>query len=172
MTKPAIESPQGRTAARDALTRLMRKHVGVGRALTLREFAERAVDPVTGTTISKSTVGNLVTGSSIKITPEILGAIAAGLGVPLRLVQAAAAEQYVGLVLDHEAKPHKGTMEQSDIESVLWDCVTAPDDDSSHLGYQTTGVGKLAELIAEQSRRINELESKVAALAAGRPDEK
>ncbi|WP_277325856.1 hypothetical protein [Streptomyces sp. JH14] len=37
------------------------------------------------------------------MTPEILGAIAAGLGVPLRLVQAAAAEQYVGLVLDDSA---------------------------------------------------------------------
>jgi hypothetical protein len=44
--------------------------------------------------------------------------------------------------------------------------VTAPDDDSSHLGYQTTGISKLAELIAEQSRMINELASKVAELAA------
>ncbi|MET7857104.1 hypothetical protein ABZS81_07725 [Streptomyces sp. NPDC005318] len=77
--------------------------VGEGRLLTIRVFAERAIDPVTGTTISKSTAGNLVTGARIKITPEILGAIAAGLGVPLRLVQAAAAEQYVGLVLDDSA---------------------------------------------------------------------
>lgn len=161
-----------RTADRDALTRLVQKRVGKGSPLTLREFAERAIDPVTGTTISKSTVGNLVTGSSIKITPEVLGAIAAGLGVPLRLVQAAAAEQYVGLVLDHEAKPHEETMEQSDIESALWDGVTAPDDDSSHLGYQTTGNSKLAELIAEQSRRLNELESKVAELAADHATEK
>ncbi|MFE7243814.1 helix-turn-helix domain-containing protein [Streptomyces sp. NPDC057580] len=68
-------------------------------ALRIREFAERAVDPETGATISKSTVGNLVTGSRIKITPEVLGAIAAGLGVPLRLVQVAATEQYVGLVV-------------------------------------------------------------------------
>lgn len=101
--EPAIEAPQGRTAALDALTRLMRKHVGVGRALTLREFAERAIDPATGTTISKSTAGNLVTGSRIKITPQVLGAIAAGLGVPKRLVQAAATEQYVGLILDDSA---------------------------------------------------------------------
>ncbi|MFC8262683.1 hypothetical protein ACFUNF_34995 [Streptomyces sp. NPDC057291] len=82
----------------------MREHVGEGRPLTIRVFAERAIDPRTGTAISKSTAGNLVTGSRIKITPEILGAIAVGLGVPLRLVQAAAAEQYVGLVLDHGAK--------------------------------------------------------------------
>jgi hypothetical protein len=77
----------------------MREHVGEGRPLTLRVFAERAIDPRTGTTVSKSTAGNLVTGSRIKITPEILGAIAAGLGVAKRLVQAAAAEQYVGVVL-------------------------------------------------------------------------
>lgn len=103
MREPAIEAPQGRTAARDALTALVREHVGEGRPLTLREFAERAIDSKTGTTISKSTAGNLATGSHIKITPEVLGAIAAGLGVPLRLVQAAAAEQYVGLVLNPAA---------------------------------------------------------------------
>jgi hypothetical protein len=85
------------------LTQLVKEHAGEGRPLTLREFAERAVDPETGTTISKSTAGNLVTGSRIKITPEVLAAIAAGLGVPLRRVQAAAAEQYVGLVLDDPA---------------------------------------------------------------------
>ncbi|MGC5001169.1 hypothetical protein [Streptomyces sp. DT203] len=63
------------------------------------------MDPETGTTISRSTGGILVTGSRIKITPEVLGAIATGLGVPLRLVQAAAAEQYVGLVLGDPAAP-------------------------------------------------------------------
>ncbi|MFE7394248.1 hypothetical protein [Streptomyces sp. NPDC057582] len=81
----------------------MREQVGEGRPLTIRAFAERAIDSETGTTISKSTVGNLVQGSRIKITPEVLGAIAAGLGVPLRLVQAAATEQYVGLVLGDPA---------------------------------------------------------------------
>jgi hypothetical protein len=102
----------GRTADRNALTRLVQKHVGKGSPLTLREFAERAIDPGTGTTISKSTAGNLVTGSRIKITPQVLGAIAAGLGVPKRLVQAAAAEQYVGLVLGDPAsrKPAAGEM--------------------------------------------------------------
>lgn len=98
-----IEAPRGRAVARDALTRLVKEHVGEGRPLTIRVFAERAIDPETGTTISKSTAGNLVTGSRIKITPEVLGAIAAGLGVPLRLVQAAAAEQYVGVVLNDPA---------------------------------------------------------------------
>lgn len=84
----------------DALTRLVQEHVGEGRALTVRAFAERAVDPKSRTTISKSTAGNLVQGHRIKITPEVLGAIAAGLGLPLASVQAAAMEQYVGIVVD------------------------------------------------------------------------
>lgn len=84
----------------DALTRLVQEHVGEGRALTVRAFAERAVDPVTGTSVSKSTAGNLVQGHRIKITPEVLAAIAAGLGLPLARVQAAAMEQYVGVVVD------------------------------------------------------------------------
>jgi len=84
----------------DALTRLVQEHVGEGRALTVRAFAQRAVDPVSGTSISKSTAGNLVQGHQIKITPEVLGAIAAGLRLPLAAVQAAAMEQYVGVVVD------------------------------------------------------------------------
>ncbi|WP_069743075.1 hypothetical protein [Streptomyces sp. EN23] len=84
----------------DALTRLVQEHVGDGRALTIRAFAQAAVDPVSGTSISKSTAGNLVQGHSVKITPEVLGAIAAGLGVPLAQVQLAAMRQYVGVVVD------------------------------------------------------------------------
>ncbi|MGW6420372.1 hypothetical protein [Streptomyces sp. NPDC055055] len=84
----------------DALTRLVQERVGEGRALTVRAFAERAVDPVSGTSISKSTAGNLVQGHQIKITPEVLAAIAAGLDIPLREVQAAAMRQYVGIVVD------------------------------------------------------------------------
>lgn len=83
-----------------ALTRLVQEHVGEGRPITVRRFAEQAVDPKTGTRISKSTVGNLIQGHVIKITPAVLGAIAAGLDVPLLKVQAAAMQQYVGLVLD------------------------------------------------------------------------
>lgn len=84
----------------DALTRLVQEHVGDGRPLTIRSFAAAAIDPDTGESISKSTVGNLVQGHRIKITPEILRAIAAGLGEPLPKVQKAAMEQYVGVVID------------------------------------------------------------------------
>lgn len=60
----------------------------------------------------------------------------------------------------------------SDIETILWDCVNEPTEDDSYLGYQTSGISKLAELIAEQSRRIGELEAKVAELTAGRTIER
>ncbi|MEU0397979.1 hypothetical protein ABZ208_35540 [Streptomyces sp. NPDC006208] len=84
----------------DALTRLVQAHVGEGRALTIRAFALAAVDPETGSTLSKSTVGNLVQGHRIKINPSIVRSIAAGLGMPLATVQAAVMEQYVGVVVD------------------------------------------------------------------------
>jgi hypothetical protein len=87
-----------------ALTSLVQEHVGPGRPLTVREFAERAVyrNPENGetTTISKSTAGSLLQGHQIKISPDVLAAIAAGLGRPLADVQAAAMRQYVGVVVD------------------------------------------------------------------------
>lgn len=91
---------QGRAPAPDALTRLVQAHVGEGRPLRIRRFADRAVDPETGWTPSKSLVGNIVAGHQVKVTPALVRAVAAGLSVPLRAVQTAAAEQYLGLVLD------------------------------------------------------------------------
>lgn len=82
------------------LTTLVQERVGAGRELRIREFAERAVDPDTGLSPSKSLVGNIVAGHQVKISPALIRAVAAGLGVPLRTVQAAAAEQYVGVRLD------------------------------------------------------------------------
>jgi hypothetical protein len=84
----------------DALTRLVQEHVGRGRPITIRDFAAAAIDPRTGEGLSKSTVGNLTQGHTIKITPQIVRAIAAGLGEPLARVQAAAMEQYLGVVVD------------------------------------------------------------------------
>lgn len=83
----------------DALTRLVQAHVGENRRLRIREFAERAVDPESGWSPSKSLVGNIVAGHQVKVTPGLIRAIAGGLGVLVGLVQVAAAEQYLGLVL-------------------------------------------------------------------------
>ena len=86
----------------DALTHVVQAHVGEGRPLRIRQFADRAVDPKTGWTPSKSLVDNIVGGHQVKVTPGLLRAVAAGLGVPLSVVQTAAAEQYLGLVLKPE----------------------------------------------------------------------
>ncbi|MFF7485577.1 hypothetical protein ACFZBC_08775 [Streptomyces luteogriseus] len=81
----------------DALTRLVQEHVGRGRRLTVRAFEERAVDPVSGRRLSKSLAGNIVQGHQIKVTPEVLRAIAAGIGESLAAVRAAAIQQYIGI---------------------------------------------------------------------------
>lgn len=81
----------------DALTRLVQQHVGRGRRLTFRAFEEQAVDPRTGRRISKSTAENIVKGHQIKLTPEIVRAVAAGLNVPHAQVREAAIRQYVGI---------------------------------------------------------------------------
>jgi hypothetical protein len=56
-------------------------------------------------------------------------------------------------------------MNQNDIESLLWDCVDSGDDPDGR-GYQSSGITKLAALLAEQGRRVSELENKVAELTA------
>lgn len=81
----------------DALTRLVQEHVGRGRRLTFRAFEEQAVDPLTRRRISKSTAENVAKGHQIKVTPEVLRAIAAGIGEDIRRVRAAAIRQYIGI---------------------------------------------------------------------------
>ncbi|MGY0067676.1 hypothetical protein ACWZEH_12790 [Streptomyces sp. QTS137] len=81
----------------DALTRLVQQHVGRGKRLTFRAFEEQAVDPRTGRRIGKSTAQNVTRGHQIKVTPEVLRAIAAGIDVDISLVRAAAIRQYIGI---------------------------------------------------------------------------
>ncbi|WP_069773071.1 hypothetical protein [Streptomyces sp. LUP30] len=99
----------------EALTRLVQEHVGRGRRLTFRAFEEQAVDPVTGRRISKSTAENVARGHQIKVTPEVLRAIAAGIGVDLSLVRAAAIQQYIGI----EISDPFGTAPDDDDDAVV-----------------------------------------------------
>ncbi|MEV0438990.1 hypothetical protein AB0I84_07800 [Streptomyces spectabilis] len=68
--------------------------------MTYRKLADRMTDPVTGYVISPSTVFKVTKGQAIRIEPKVIRAFAAGLGLPLRTVQLAAAAEYVGLVAD------------------------------------------------------------------------
>jgi hypothetical protein len=81
---------------RDALTELVKCHVGEGRRMTTREFAAAAVDPQTGWSPSKSLVGNIITGKNYKVTPQLVSAVSAGLGVERRIVAVAAHFQVIG----------------------------------------------------------------------------
>lgn len=65
---------------------------------TYRKFTERAIDPETGYQPSHTTVRKIVLGEGVKISPALVRSIAAGVGKPVREVQIAAAQQYVGLV--------------------------------------------------------------------------
>ncbi|CAM5265823.1 putative protein OS=Streptomyces fumanus OX=67302 GN=GCM10018772_04750 PE=4 SV=1 [Streptomyces fumanus] len=65
--------------------------------MTFRAFEEQAVDPVTGYRISKSTAQELTRGHQIKVTPQVLRAVAAGLGEDPAKVRAAAIRQYIGI---------------------------------------------------------------------------
>ncbi|MFD9069763.1 hypothetical protein [Streptomyces lasiicapitis] len=68
--------------------------------MTYRKLAERMVDPETGYAISSSTVFKVSKGQAIRVERRVIRAFAAGLGLPLRDVQLAAAAEYIGLVAD------------------------------------------------------------------------
>jgi hypothetical protein len=81
---------------RDALTELVQQHVGRGKRWSTREFAARAIDPSSQWAPSKSLVGKIVAGQGYDITPELVGAIAVGLGLPREIIAAAAHLQLIG----------------------------------------------------------------------------
>lgn len=82
----------------ETLEQLVADRVGPGRELTYRAFQAKAIDAATGYQPSVDVLWKVGTGKSFKLSPELVGAIAAGLGLPSRRVQAAAAYQYTGLV--------------------------------------------------------------------------
>lgn len=81
---------------RDALTELVQQHVGEGKPWTVRAFAARAVDTATGYSPSPSLVGKIIAGQAYKVTPELVSALALGLGLPRDVVAAAAHYQVIG----------------------------------------------------------------------------
>ncbi|MEU3962878.1 hypothetical protein AB0F42_24250 [Streptomyces buecherae] len=80
----------------DALTALVQAHVGQDRTWSIREFAERAIDPETGWSPSKSLIGKIASGQSYTVSPPLVSALAAGLELPRDVVAAAAHFQLIG----------------------------------------------------------------------------
>lgn len=81
---------------RDALTEIVRQHVGAGRRMSTREFAAVAVDPESGWSPSKSLVAKIIGGQGYDVTPQLVSAVAAGLGLDREIVAAAAHLQVIG----------------------------------------------------------------------------
>lgn len=52
------------------------------------------------------------------------------------------------------------------LESLLWDCVDQGDDPDGR-GYESSGITKLAELLAGYEQRIAELEARLGERGAG-----
>lgn len=82
----------------ETLTDLVAARVGSGGTMTYRKFEERAIDPVSGHKPSLGVLWKVAKGERVIIDPELVRAVAAGLGLPEERVQAAAAYQYTGLV--------------------------------------------------------------------------
>ncbi|MEV6105754.1 hypothetical protein AB0M28_13705 [Streptomyces sp. NPDC051940] len=78
------------------LTELVAEHVGRGRPMTFRAFEDRAVDPDSGYKPSRTTLHKISQGLPVMLSPELVRAVAAGLGIPEGRAQAAAALQYAG----------------------------------------------------------------------------
>lgn len=81
---------------RDALTELVKAHVGAGRRWSTREFAVVAVDPESGWSPSKSLVAKIIAGQGYDVTPQLVSAIAAALELDRQVVAAAAHLQVIG----------------------------------------------------------------------------
>lgn len=86
------------TKEAETLTDLVAERVGEGRGMTYRQFEERAVDRKTGRRPSRDVLWKISKGKPVKVDPAIVGAVAAGLGLPENRVRAAAAYQYTGLI--------------------------------------------------------------------------
>lgn len=84
---------------RDALTELVQRHVGTHTGsdkMSVAAFCKVAIDPDSGYQPSNGLIGKIVRGDSYTITPRLVGAIAAGLGLPREVAAAAAHLQLIG----------------------------------------------------------------------------
>lgn len=81
----------------ETLTQLVAERVGgEGSGLTYRAFERQAVDPKSGYKPGRSTLHKISKGLPVMLSPDLVNAVAAGLGLPPERVQRAAAFQYTG----------------------------------------------------------------------------
>lgn len=81
----------------ETLTQLVYDVAGTrGSGLTYAQLAARSRDEDTGYQPSANLLHKIGTGQEVKLNERLVRAVAAGLGLPVRRVQAAAARQYLG----------------------------------------------------------------------------
>ncbi|MFJ1650039.1 hypothetical protein ACIOC2_01225 [Streptomyces sp. NPDC088337] len=68
--------------------------------MSTREFAVQAVDPKSGWSPSKSLVAKIIADQGYDITPQLVSALAVGLGLDREVVAAAAHLQIIGYTDD------------------------------------------------------------------------
>ena len=84
----------------ETLAQLVRDHAGGEGKLTFVQLSERSIDPTSGYRPSANLLHRIASDVDVKINPRLVRAIAAGLGMPLPRVQAAAARQFIGWEVD------------------------------------------------------------------------
>lgn len=83
----------------ETLEQLIAERVGRGRQMTWRQFEDQAIDAKSGHQPSRDVLWKIGNGKPAKINRQVVGAIAAGLGLPLQRIQIAATYQLTGLVI-------------------------------------------------------------------------
>lgn len=75
--------------------------------ISLRELEARAIDPDTGEQARFGWISKVEKGRSVDApSPEVLRALAAGLGLPLRVLQEAAAAQFLDMITHVWSQDH------------------------------------------------------------------
>lgn len=82
----------------ETLTDLVSDRVGKGRPMTFDQFEEKAIDPKSQHRVSRGVLFKIAHGEPIMLSPEVVGGVAAGLGIDPQRAALAAARQYAGLV--------------------------------------------------------------------------
>jgi hypothetical protein len=95
---------------RNALTELVQQQVGSGKRYSTREFVAVAVDSETQWAPSKSLLAKIIGGQNYNVTPQLVSALAAGLGLDRSVVAAAAHMQVIGYTAQELTKGAAATV--------------------------------------------------------------
>lgn len=84
------------TREAETLAQLVSDQAGKGKRYTFEQLANRSVDPESSYKPSPNLLWTIGSGKSVKMKPELIRALAAGLGLPPKRVADAAHRQFLG----------------------------------------------------------------------------